>query len=231
MTNPTAAKILVIDDELPIRRLLTKVLLEAGYTVDYAATVADGIRAAAEGRPDLILLDLGLPDGAGVDVLRAIRESSQVPVIVLTVMDAQPDKVKLLEAGADDYVTKPFGIPELLARIKVAFRHGYSPKANEALFRYRNLEIDFLTRCVSIAGQPIKLTATEYDVLKLIAKHPGKIVTQTQLLQEIWGKRSLEFTHYLRIYVAQLRKKIETCSDLKGFIVTEPGIGYRVNVE
>lgn len=231
MTKPTSAKILIIDDEPQIRRLLTKVLLEAGYAVDHAVTVSEGILCATQNRPDLIILDLGLPDGSGLDVLHAVRSVSQVPVIVLTVLDSQLDKVKLLESGADDYLTKPFGIPELLARIKVAFRHGYSPQFKEAVFRYKTLEVDFLTRGVSIEGQPIKLTATEYDVLKLLAKHPGKIVTQTQLLQEIWGKHSLEFTHYLRIYVGQLRKKIEGYPELKGLIVTEPGIGYRVIIE
>ena len=229
MTLHNAAKLLVIDDEIQIRKLLTKVLSEAGYHVVQAQTGAEGERLAVQERPDLILLDLGLPDKDGLDVLVAIRDVSQVPVIVLTVADDQADKVRLLESGADDYITKPFGVPELLARIKVAFRHGYAQQSDEAVFQFKSLEINFLTRCVSVSGVPIKLTATEYDVLKLLCKYPGKLITQHQLLKEIWGKHSMEFTHYLRIYVAQLRKKIECFSELKGFIVTEAGIGYRIS--
>ena len=224
------AKILVIDDEPQIRKLLNKVLTESGYHVYAAQTGVQGEQKNLQERPDLIILDLGLPDKSGLEVLQGIRESSQVPIIVLTVQDSQADKVALLEAGADDYLTKPFGIPELLARIKVAFRHGYTSQSEDAIFIYKTLEINFLTRGVSIAGVSIKLTATEYDVLKLLSKYPGKIVTQQQLLKEIWGKHSLEFTHYLRIYIAQIRKKIECYPDLKGLIITEPGIGYRLAV-
>jgi two-component system KDP operon response regulator KdpE len=225
------AKILVIDDEPQIRKLLNKVLGEAGYAVYMAETGAAGEIKATEDRPDLIILDLGLPDKPGLEVLATIRDSSRVPIIVLSANDHQTDKVMLLDAGADDYLTKPFGIPELLARIKVAFRHGYTFQSESAVFRYKTLEINFLTRGVTVASEPVKLTATEYDVLKLLAKYPGRIITQQQLLKEIWGKHSLEFTHYLRIYVAQLRKKLECFAELKGLIVTEAGIGYRLKIE
>ncbi len=228
--KPHNAKILVVDDEPQIRKLLDRVLSEAGYQVLCAETGASAMLKVVQDRPDLVLLDLQLPDQNGLKVLESVRKISQVPVIVLTVQDSQDEKVKLLEAGADDYLTKPFGIPELLARIKVAFRHGYTLNSTSAVFIHKNLEIHFLTRQVQVQGQPIKLTATEYDVLKLLAKYPGKIITQQQLLQEIWGERSLEFTHYLRIYVAQLRKKLECFPDLKGLIITEPGIGYRLDV-
>lgn len=225
------AKILVIDDEPQIRKLLNKVLTEAGYQVFLAQTGAEGERQVFQERPDLVILDLGLPDKSGLSVLQAIRDNSHVPIIVLSVHDSQNEKVALLDAGADDYLTKPFGTLELLARIKVAFRHGYTQTSDEAIFVYKTLHINFLTRGVSVSGKSLKLTATEYDVLKFLAKYPGKIVTQQQLLKEIWGKHSMEFTHYLRIYIAQLRKKIECHLELKGLILTEPGIGYRLKVE
>lgn len=224
------AKLLIIDDEPQIRKLLDKVLSEAGYTTCLTATAAEGLTQLIQQRPDLVLLDLGLPDKPGIEVIKTIREFSIVPVIVLTVQDSQVDKVMLLEAGCDDYITKPFGIPELLARIKVAFRHGYAQQSEAAVFTYKTLSIHFLTREVTVAGVPVRLTATEYDVLKLLAKHPGKLVTQQQLLKEIWGEKSLDFTHYLRIYVSQLRKKLEKSLELKGLLITEPGIGYRLGI-
>lgn len=222
------AKILVIDDEPQIRKLLNKVLAIEGYQVLLAADGAKGLKSVQDDRPDLVILDLGLPDQEGQMVLKKIREFASLPVIILTVKDKQSDKVELLESGADDYLTKPFGIPELLARIKVAFRHNYSQSSEAPKYTFKSLEINFLSRIVSIDNTPIKLTATEYDLLKILAKNAGKIVTQQHLLKEIWGTQSVDSTHYLRIYISQLRKKIEVANDLKGFIITEPGVGYRL---
>lgn len=225
----TGAKILVIDDEIQMRRLIQRILQKEGYTVCLAADGKEGLQKLLDIRPDLILLDIGLPDQSGSAILQTIRAAHTLPIIVLTVQDTQSDKVLLLEAGADDYITKPFGIPELLARIKVAFRHHYA-QDTASVFQYKTLTLQPLSRLVSIAGVPIKLTATEYDIFKSLVRHPGKLVTQQQLLREIWGKQSLTFTHYLRTYIGQLRKKIECFPELKGFIITEPSIGYRLNI-
>ena len=222
------AKILVIDDDIQIRKFLKKVLAASGYTPFLAENGLEGLKKTWEERPDLILLDLELPDQSGLAILSEIRKRSQVPVIVVTAHDQQMEKVSLLEAGADDYITKPFGIPELLARIKVAFRHGYGALSQDAKFVYKTLEINFLTRHVCVGQTPIKFTATEYDVLKLLAKYPGKLITQQQLLKEIWGNHALEHTHYLRIYIAQIHKKLASFPELHGLIITEPGIGYRL---
>ncbi len=225
----SGARILVIDDEAAIRRLL-KISLEAdGYTYLEAATGHEGLAAASTQRPEVIILDLGLPDTDGLEVLKRVREWSAIPVIVLTVKDAETDKVALLDAGADDYVTKPFSVLELQARIRVALRHKTSPQT-EPVFRSGWLEIDLATRTVRVKNAVVKLTATEYEILRLLVQHAGRVVTQRQMLKEIWGPHALEQTQYLRVYIGQLRKKIERDPARPELVLTEPAVGYRLAV-
>jgi two-component system, OmpR family, KDP operon response regulator KdpE len=225
MENPI--KILVIDDEIQIRRLL-KIALEAqGFSLLEAGTARDGLVQAAMHRPDLVLLDLGLPDGDGLDTLRKLREWADVPVIVLSVRSAEEDKIALLEAGADDYLTKPFGAGELIARIRVALRHA-GPEAPEGIFSSGVLEVDLTTRNVRVSGQTVKLTATEYDLLRLFVRNAGKVVTHRHILREIWGSSTGDEMQYLRVYVSQLRKKIEPDPANPRLLITETGVGYRL---
>ena len=224
--NP--AKILVIDDEAAIRRFL-KISLEAdGFAYLEAGNGHEGLALAASHRPDLIVLDLGLPDLDGLTILKRIREWSGVPVIILTVKDAERDKVSLLDAGADDYLTKPFSVPELIARIRVALRHA-QPQDADAVFRSGTLEIDLTKRTVTRDGALVKLTATEYALLRLLVKSPGRVLTQTQLLREVWGPGSIEQTQYLRVFIGHLRKKLEVDPSRPRLILTEPGVGYRLS--
>lgn len=223
MTTPK--KILVIDDEDSICSFLKVSLETHAYQVRVEQTGAYGIQAAIEYRPDLIILDLGLPDMNGLNVLKKVREWSAVPVIVLTVQDSVEDKVKALDQGADDYLTKPFSVPELLARLRVAFRH-HDVKDGNPLFVSKALEVDLATHTVKLQGQVVSLTATEYDILKVLIKYAGKVVTHRTLLKEVWGPNLVEHTQYLRVYVGHLRKKLKTNSS-DDFIVTEPGVGYR----
>jgi two-component system KDP operon response regulator KdpE len=221
-------RILIIDDETAIRRFLRISLEAEGCTVLEASSGEHGLALAASGRPELIILDLGLPDLDGLTVLKRLREWSTVPVIILTVEDSETEKVELLDAEADDYVTKPFGIPELLARIRVALRHKH-PLEENAVFRSGRLEIDFSARTVRVDGKTVKLTSTEYEILRLLARYAGKMVTQHQLLKEIWGPHSVEQTQYLRVYIGQLRKKLEKDPSRPELILTEPGVGYRLS--
>ena len=229
-TQPLKPSALVIDDELQIRRLL-RVCLEAnGYRVLEAATGQEGITEAAQRTPDVVILDLGLPDMDGVAVLKRLREWSKVPVIVLSVRDREDDKIAALDNGADDYVTKPFGTGELLARLRVAERHAL-PSAESALFRAGALEVDLTARVVKLKGQEVKLTATEYSLLRLFVRHAGKVLTHHQILKEVWGPNSVEQTHYLRVYIAHLREKLEADASKPRLIVTEAGVGYRLMTE
>jgi len=222
--NPT---VLVIDDELQIRRLL-RVCLEAnGYRVLDAATGQEGISEAAQHRPDVVLLDLGLPDLDGVAVLKRLREWSEVPVVVLSVRDREEDKIRALDNGADDYVTKPFGTGELLARLRLALRHG-QPPADSARFHSGRLEGDLTPRLVKPGGTEAKLTATEYALLRLFVRHAGKVLTHQQILREVWGPDYINQTQYLRVYVAHLREKLEAEPSKPALLLTEPGIGYRL---
>jgi two-component system, OmpR family, KDP operon response regulator KdpE len=222
----SGARLLVIDDEAAIRRLL-KISLEAeGYAFLEATDGQQGLVVASTQRPDLVILDLGLPDSEGITVLKRLREWSTMPVIVLTVRDSDAEKVALLDAGADDYLTKPFSVPELLARVRVALRHA-GPAEDEAVIHSGRVEIDLAARSVSVAGKQIKLTATEYDILRLLARHAGRVVTQSQMLKEIWGPYAAEQTQYLRVYVGQLRKKLEKDPSRPELLLTEPGVGYR----
>ncbi|OWR31059.1 DNA-binding response regulator [Saccharibacillus sp. O23] len=233
MTNETAAgaRILVVDDEPQIRKLLRVTLAAHGYAVQEAETGEEGVMQASLSPHDLIVLDLGLPDLTGMQVLERIREWSTVPVIVLTAKDQERDKIAALDAGADDYVTKPFGMGELVARIRVALRHTVK-SAEEPVIRSGNLSIDLAQRAVERQGERVKLTPTEYDLLKTLASHAGKVVTQRQLLQKVWGSQHDEGdSHYLRIYIGHLRKKLEEDPSQPRLIVTEPGVGYRFIIQ
>jgi len=222
-------RVQIIDDEQAIRKLLKASLESAGYQVIESKTGEEGVVEAASQRPELIILDLGLPDLDGTKVLKRIREWSQVPVLILTVQDSQDDKVALLDAGADDYLTKPFSVPELLARLRVLERHVRGAQSDPVL-KIGDLEIDLGAHVVRVKGNEIKLTSTEYDFLKVLALNAGKVVTQRQILKEVWGPNFVEHTHYLRIYAAQLRKKIEDNSAEPKWILTEPGVGYRLKM-
>lgn len=219
--------ILIIDDEPQIRRLLRVTLEANGYRVFDAATGQEGIVETAQRRPELILLDLGLPDLDGVAVLKRLREWCHAPVIVLTVRDREDDKIAALDAGADDYITKPFGSGELLARIRVALRHA-KPGAESTSFRSGQVEIDFSARTVKVKGKEVKLTATEYALLRLFAQNVGKVLTHRQILREVWGPNYADQTHYLRVYVAHLREKLEPDPATPALLITEPGVGYRL---
>lgn len=219
--------ILIIDDEIQIRRFLRVSLEAAGYRTVEAATGAEGVTQAAMCRPSFIILDLGLPDLNGLEVLKRIREWSHVPVLVLSVQDAEQEKIAALDAGADDYVTKPFSVGELLARLRVANRHA-QPVQDTQEFRIGHLHVDLVHRLVHVNEQPVKLTAIEYDLLLLFIRHVGKVLTHRQILREIWGPHAVEETQYLRIYMAQLRKKLELDPSHPQLFLTESGVGYRM---
>lgn len=223
-------KILVIDDEASIRRLLRISLEAEGYSIIEAADGKEGLALAASQRPDLIILDLGLPELGGLEVIKRLREWASTPVIVLTVRDEESEKVALLDAGADDYLTKPFSVPELLARIRTAIRHTQSADTEPVVVIGR-LEIDFSERSVRMDRKQVKLTQKEYEILKLLVKHAGKIVTQSYLLKEIWGPSAVNETQYLRVFVGQLRKKLESDPSHPNLIKTEAGIGYRLIIK
>jgi two-component system KDP operon response regulator KdpE len=226
----TGAKILVVDDEKSIRRFMDASLSAKGYCVLVAKSGREGAKAAAEEHPDVVLLDLNLPDKDGLAVLKEIRAFSAVPVIILTVKSADAEKEQLLDAGADDYLVKPFSLTELLARIRVALRHSINMQ-EDTVFRHGALEVDFGRRKVLVGGAEAHLTATEFNLLKALVSHAGRIVTRAQLLSEVWGPHAVEQSHYLRIYVGQLRRKLQEKSAGTGsFIVNEPGVGYRINI-
>ena len=219
--------VLVIDDEPQIRRLLTVTLEANAYRVLSATSGQEGLVLAAQHRPGVVILDLGLPDLAGREVLRRLREWSSVPVIILSVQDDEAGKVAALDTGADDYVTKPFNTSELLARLRVALRHANKPE--EAVeFQSKHLRVDLALRRVTADGREVKLTATEYNLLRLLVRHAGKVLTHRQILREVWGPGHEEHTHYLRVYVAHLREKIEADPSNPELILTEPGVGYRL---
>lgn len=219
--------VLIIDDEPQIRRLLRITLEANGYRVFDAATGQDGLVQAAQRRPDVILLDLGLPDLEGGEVLKRLREWTQAPVIILSVRDREDDKVAALDAGADDYVTKPFNSAELLARLRAALRHG-QPQGVDAIFHAGNLEVDLARRLVRKSGEEVKLTPIEYSLLRLFVTHAGKVLTHRQLLTEVWGAKAIEQTHYLRVHIAHLREKLEANPAAPELIITEPAVGYRL---
>jgi two-component system, OmpR family, KDP operon response regulator KdpE len=223
-------RILVVDDERSIRRYLHTSLTAKGYEVYEAATGEDAIRAVQEGHFDLMILDLGLPDIDGVEVTKKVREWSPVPIIILSVRDLEDDKVGALDAGADDYLTKPFGLSELLARMRVAMRHAVQAGA-EPIIELDNLRVDLVKREVNLSGERVALTPTEYDLLRVLVQNGGRVLTHNQLLRQVWGTAYEEEAHLLRVNISNLRRKIEPNPDRPEFILTEPGVGYRFQVK
>lgn len=228
--NDERQRILVIDDEIQIRRFLRFSLEAHGYRVYETETGQDGLLNTAKIRPDLIILDLGLPDMSGNEVLRRLREWTQTPVIVLSVHNTDKDKVLALDGGADDYLTKPFSVDELMARMRTAIRHT-QPMPEEPILTFGDVQIDFTRRLVTKHGEIVKLTPTEYALFKIMASHAGRVLTHQQILREVWGAEYINETHYLRVYFAQLRQKLEDNPALPTLLITEPGVGYRLMVE
>jgi two-component system, OmpR family, KDP operon response regulator KdpE len=219
-------RILVVDDEPAIRRFLHVSLAAHDYSVFEAATGQDALAAVVTHRPDVVILDLGLPDLDGVDVTRMLREWSQVPIIVLSVRDKESDKIASLDAGADDYLTKPFGVGELLARLRVALRRAAHP-TSDPVFRSGELTVDLTRRIVAVAERSVQLTPTEYDLLKLLITHAGQVLTHRQILRQVWGRGYEQETHLLRVNISNLRRKLEPDATRPSYILTEPGVGYR----
>ena len=220
-------RVLVVDDEPQIRRALRTSLEAHGYEVAAVGTGEEGVLGAAEQAPDLVLLDLGLPDLDGTEVIRRIRTFSEVPVIVLSVREAQSDKVAALDVGADDYVTKPFAMGELLARARAALRRVTPEQPAQPTVSYGALEVDLALRLVTLEGEPVHLTPTEYGLLEALVSNPGKLLTHQWLLRKVWGQGYGTETTYLRTYVRALRKKLDDDAAAPALIVTEPGVGYR----
>jgi len=218
---------LIVDDEPQIQRLLTIMLETNGYRVTVASNGQEGIAATAQRRHDLIVLDLGLPDISGISVLKQIREWTQTPVIILTVQDSEGEKIEALDAGADDYITKPFNSGELLARVRAALRRADKGKIQEPVLEFGELTINLAGRRVTRKGEPVKLTATEFALLRLFVQHAGKVLTHRHLLREVWGPEQENETQYLRVYVQRLREKLEADPEAPAFFLTEPGVGYR----
>ncbi len=223
-------RVLVVDDEESIRRFLNVSLTTRGNQVFEAATGEQALSAVASSRPDLIVLDLGLPDMDGIEVTRRLREWTHIPIIVLSVRDHETDKVGALDAGADDYVTKPFGLGELLARMRAALRHAIVPMT-EPVFRSDELTVNLERRSVRLADLEVQLTPTEYELLKLFVKNAGKVLTHHQLLHEIWDASPEDAMHVLRVNISNLRHKIEADPTRPHYIVTEPGVGYRLRTD
>jgi two-component system, OmpR family, KDP operon response regulator KdpE len=226
----TLPLVLLVEDDPAIRRFLRAVLPAKGYRLLEAITVAEALDKAARERPDLVVLDLGLPDRDGLDMLRELREWSAVPVVVLSARQQERDKVSALDLGADDYVSKPFGTEELVARLRVALRHAERVRAgqDEPVFEAGDLRVDLAGRTVSVSGREVHLTPLEWKVLALLVKHSGKVVTHRQILREVWGPDYGDEAHYLRVYVAQLRRKVEVEPARPRHLRTEPGVGYRL---
>jgi len=220
-------RVLVVDDEPQIRRALRTSLAAHGYDVVTAGTGEEGVLAAAEAAPDLMFLDLGLPDIQGTEVIRRIRRFSEMPVIVLSVRETQTDKVAALDAGADDYVTKPFGMEELLARMRATLRRASADETGPSVLRFDDLEVDLGRRLVTKGGEPLHLTPIEHGLLEAMVTNPGKLLTHQWLLRTVWGRGYGEESHYLRVYVRALRRKLGDSATQPRFITTEPGVGYR----
>jgi two-component system, OmpR family, KDP operon response regulator KdpE len=230
MTEPSI-RVLIVDDEPQIRRFLRTSLSAHGYRVIEASGGQEAMTLLATERPELVLLDLGLPDMDGLEVIRRLREWSTVPIIVVSVRGREAEKIAALDGGADDYVTKPFGMGELLARMRTALRHRLQAEVDEPVFRSAGLSVDLGRRLVTINGQEVKLTPKEYDLLRILVTHAGKVITHRQLLREVWGPAAVHETHYLRVYIGQLRQKVEPDPAQPRYLLTEPGVGYRLRVE
>ena len=221
-------RVLVVDDEPQVLRGLTAALEAAGYAVSGAATAASALESAALRPPDAVVLDLRLPDGSGVEVCRRLREWSQAPVVVVSAVDEEDEKIAALDAGADDYVTKPYAVGELLARLRAALRRGAAPPGEAPTVRFGDVEVDLARREVVRAGAPVHLTPHEYGLLAQLAHHPGRVLTHRALLAAVWGPEYGDETHYLRVYMANLRRKLEADPARPRHLVTETGVGYRL---
>lgn len=226
MSEPELS-ILIVDDERAIRRFLRAALTSHGFQVIEAENGQTALAAAADHRPDIIILDLGLPDMDGIEVTRQLREWYRAPIIILSVRDQENDKIAALDAGADDYLTKPFGTGELMARIRVAVRRS-ARQVDEPVFEVDDLKVDLARRLVTQNGQEVELTPTEYDILRVLVQHAGRVLTHRQLLREVWGEVYETETHLLRVNMSNLRRKIEPDPNQPHYIVTEPGVGYRL---
>jgi two-component system KDP operon response regulator KdpE len=221
-------RVLIVDDEAAILRFLKPALEANAYEMVSAGSVAEATRRIAAEVPDIVVLDLGLPDGDGKDVIRRVREWSKVPIIVLSARDREIEKIEALDLGADDFVNKPFGVGELLARMRAALRHRMQRQAEIPVFKVADIEVDNLRHCVTRAGQEVKLTPKEFELLSFLGRHAGKVVTHRQILAAVWGPAHTDDTQYLRVYIGQIRQKIENRPDDPRIIVTEPGVGYRI---
>jgi two-component system KDP operon response regulator KdpE len=224
----TRRRVLLVDDEAAIVRFLKPALEANDYEMVSAGTIAEAIKRVAADSPDIVLLDLGLPDGDGKDVIRRAREWSDVPIIVLSAREREAEKIESLDLGADDYVNKPFNVGELMARMRTALRHRMQRKAEIPVLRVGDLEVDAVRRRATRAGAELKLTPKEFELLSFLARHAGRVVTHRQILAAVWGPAHTEDTQYLRVYIGQLRQKIEAKADDPRIILTEPGIGYRI---
>ena len=227
MDDEGSHTILVVDDERPIRRFLRTSLQGHGYAVLEASTGQEALLAAAERRPDVIVLDLGLPDIDGTEVTRKLREWTQIPILILSVRDRESDKIAALDAGADDYLTKPFGVGELLARIRVSLRHSAAPDS-EPVFQVDGLRVDLARRQVWASERLVELTPTEYDLLRLLVQNAGRVLTHRQMLRQVWGAAYESESHLLRVNISNLRRKIEPDPNRPVYLITEPGVGYRL---
>jgi two-component system, OmpR family, KDP operon response regulator KdpE len=227
------ATVLVIEDEPQIRRFLRATLANHGYKLIESATGQEGLTQMAMWMPELVILDLSLPDLDGIEVTRRLREWTSVPIIILSVRDQERDKIAALDAGADDYLTKPFSVGELLARMRVAMRHAtqLSQEPGDAVFESGDLRVDLTRRQVFVGENEVHLTPIEYKLLSALVKHAGKVITHQQLLKEVWGPACTNETHYLRVYMGQLRHKLEADPARPRHIITEPGVGYRLRVD
>ena len=223
----TGQRVLVVDDENSIRRYLHAALSAQGFSVYEAATGGEALKVVLSSRPDIIILDLGLPDFDGIEVTRRLREWSQTPIIILSVREAENDKIAALDAGADDYLTKPFGTGELMARMRVALRR-LASKPDEPVLQVDNLKMDVSRRLVTVNDGEISLTPTEYDILRLLLQNAGRVLTHRQLLRQVWGTAYESEMHLLRVNISNLRRKIESDPTRPHYLVTEPGVGYRL---
>ena len=226
MTGKT--RVLVVDDAAAILRFLKPALEANAYELICAGTVAEALKRIAAEVPDIVVLDLGLPDGDGKEVVKRVREWSDVPIVILSARDREVEKIEALDLGADDFVNKPFGVGELMARMRTALRHRMQRKAETPVLKIGTLEIDSVRHRASRAGQELKLTPKEFELLSFLARHAGKVITHKQILSAVWGPAHTEDTQYLRVYVGHLRQKIEEEPSDPRVIVTEPGIGYRI---
>ena len=229
--SPPSPIVVLIDDEPQIRRLLRATLGSSGYRLYEATSGEDGLVEAATRQPDVVILDLGLPDIDGLQVIRRLREWSKVPIIVLSARGQEGDKVAALDAGADDYVSKPFAVGELLARLRVALRHAAVGESGEPTFTVAGLRVDQVKRLVQMDGKDVHLTPIEYRLLTTLVRHAGRVLSQRQLLKEVWGPAHTDQAHYLRVYMGTLRRKLEQDPARPRYLLTEPGVGYRLAAE